>query len=172
MVVERGYEALSIPAISATAGTSNQTFYENFNSKRDAFLAGYESVSAEALERTAAALEEAEGGPEAVGRALRALSEYIAGNALYARLAFFELPTAGPPALDRADETIDLLVSFLERATEGGDHQEPLPRVALEATAAGIWFVIQREIAHDRREALPQAAAELARIALAPLARG
>jgi AcrR family transcriptional regulator len=170
VVVERGYEALSIPAISATAGTSNQTFYENFNSKRDAFLAGYESVSAQALARTSAALEQAEDGPEAVGAALRALSEYIAGNELYARLAFFELPTAGPPALDRADETIDLLVSFLERGSEeGGDAP---PRVVLEATAAGVWFVIQREIAHDRRQSLPDLAGELACIAVAPLARG
>jgi AcrR family transcriptional regulator len=169
VVVERGYGALSIPAISAAAGTSNQTFYENFNSKRDAFLAGYESVSAEAIARTSAALDRAENGPEAVGFALRALSEYIAGNELYARLAFFELPTAGPPALDRADETIDLLVSFLER---GGEDAGGPPRVVLEATAAGIWFVIQREIAHGRRQALPARAGELARIALAPLARG
>lgn len=171
VVVERGYGALSIPAISATAGTSNQTFYENFNSKRDAFLAGYENISAEALQRTSAALDQAQDGPEAVGSALRALCEYIAGNELYARLAFFELPTAGPPALDRADETIDLLVSFLERGQEERGDAEPLPRVVLEATAAGIWFVIQREIAHDRRRSLPDVAGQLARIALVPLTR-
>jgi AcrR family transcriptional regulator len=171
VVVERGYQALSIPAISATAGTSNQTFYENFNNKRDAFLAGYESVSTAALARTSAALEQAEGGPEAVGSALRALSEYIAGNELYARLAFFELPTAGPPALDRADETIDLLVSFLRRGQEERDGEGSPPQVVLEATAAGVWFVIQREIAHGHRQSLPDTAGELARIALAPLAR-
>jgi AcrR family transcriptional regulator len=169
VVVGRGYEALSIPAISATAGTSNQTFYENFSSKRDAFLAGYESVSAEAIERTSAALEQADRGPEAVGVALRALSEYIAANELYAQLAFFELPTAGPPALDRADETMDLLASFLERARQEGE--EPFAPVVLEATAAGIWFVIQREIAHGRRQSLPDAAGLLARLALAPLAQ-
>lgn len=168
VVVERGYQALSIPAISATAGTSNQTFYENFNSKRDAFLAGYESLSAEALERTSAALAEAEDGPQAVGFALRALAEYIAGNELYARLAFFELPTAGPPALDRADETMDLLVSFIEPGLD--NDEDPPPRALLEATAAGVWFVIQGEIAHDRRQSLPDAAGELARLALAPLA--
>ncbi|HEV2858276.1 MAG TPA: TetR/AcrR family transcriptional regulator [Solirubrobacterales bacterium] len=172
VVVERGYEALSIPAISATAGTSNQTFYENFKSKRDAFLAGYESVSAGALGQTSAALERAEDGPEAVGLALRALSECIAANELYARLAFFELAAAGPPALDRADETMDLLVSILERAKGEGEREEPLPHVVLEATAAGIWSVIQREIAHDRRHSLPEVAGELARIAVAPLGGG
>lgn len=166
VVVERGYEALSIPAISAAAGTSNQTFYENFNSKRDAFLAGYESLSAEALERTSAALEQAEDGSEAVGVALRTLTEYVAGNELYAQLAFFELPTAGPPALDRADETMDLLVSFIDPSGDGRKGDDPVSRAVLEATAAGIWFVIQREIAHNRLQALPAETGELARIAL------
>ena len=49
VVVERGYEALRIPTISAAAGTSNQTFYEHFTSKRDAFLGAFEIVAAEAL---------------------------------------------------------------------------------------------------------------------------
>jgi hypothetical protein len=44
--------------------------------------------------------------------------------------------------------------------------------VVLEATAAGIWSVIQREIAHDRRHSLPEVAGELARIAVAPLGGG
>ena len=38
VTVENGYAALSIPAISATSGTSNQTFYEHFDSKQTAFL--------------------------------------------------------------------------------------------------------------------------------------
>jgi AcrR family transcriptional regulator len=170
VVVERGYDALSIPAISAAAGTSNQTFYENFRSKRDAFLAAYESLSTTALEASSAPLKDENAGPEAVGRALRTLTEYIAGNPIYARLAFFELATAGPPALDRADQTMDLLITFLEpeRAPEG--ISGATPRVVLDATAAGIWFLIQREIGQGRAESLPELAPELARIALAPLA--
>jgi AcrR family transcriptional regulator len=170
VVVERGYDALSIPAISAAAGTSNQTFYENFESKRDAFLAAYESLSTAALVGSSAPLRDENAGPEAVGKAVWTLTEYIAGNPIYARLAFFELPTAGPPALDRADQTMDLLISFLEpgRAPEGIGGT--VPRVVLEATAAGIWFLIQREIGQDRGQSLPELAPELARIALAPLA--
>jgi AcrR family transcriptional regulator len=168
VVVERGYDSLSIPAISAAAGTSNQTFYENFNSKREAFLTAYEAVSGGALESSVGAFRGAEDGPEAIGCGLRALTEYIASDPIYARLAFFELPTAGPTALDRADEALDLLISFLERGRAPSDLDPPAPRVVLEATAAGIWFVIQREIAHGRVDDLPQKAPELARIALSP----
>ncbi len=78
VVVERGYEALSIPAISAAAGTSNQTFYEHFASKRDAFLGAFEILAAEVLTFAVAAFEAAPDGPEAIGAGLRALCEYIA----------------------------------------------------------------------------------------------
>ncbi|HXR60681.1 MAG TPA: TetR/AcrR family transcriptional regulator [Solirubrobacterales bacterium] len=169
VVVERGFDALSIPAISAAAGISNQTFYENFSSKRDALLAAHEALSSLALETSSAPLTAEAAGPEALGVAVRSLTEYIAGNPIYARLAFFELPKAGPPALDRADQTLDLLIAFLEPGRVPKGFGGPVPRVALEATAAGIWFVIQREIGEGRAESLPELAPALTRIALSPL---
>lgn len=169
VVAENGYEGLSIPAISASAGTSNQTFYEHFNSKRDAFLAAYEKVAGEALLAALGAFEGAGDGPEAVGAGLRALLEHIAGHHTYARLAFFELATAGPTALDQADATTDLLISFIEpgRAPKGIDTSAP--RVVLEAIAAGIWAVIQREIGQGRLESLPEMAPQITWITLSQL---
>ncbi len=102
VVVENGYDSLSIPAISAAAGTSNQTFYEHFISKREAFLAAFEIVAADALRLTLEAFRERGDGPEAIGAALRALLEHIAEHRMFARLAFFELPTAGPIASSAA----------------------------------------------------------------------
>jgi AcrR family transcriptional regulator len=163
VVAERGYEALSIPAISAAAGTSNQTFYENFDSKREAFLAAFDVLADEALRVGAEALESADDGPEAVGAALRALTEHIAGNRMFARLAFVEMLAAGPLALDRSEEMMNRVLSSFEEA--GGK----APRVVLEATSSGIWFVIQREVATGRETSLPDKAPELARLAMAPL---
>ena len=51
-------------------------------------------------------------GPEAVGAGLRALLEQAAEDDLFARLAFFELPMAGPAALDQADRTLGGFTSF------------------------------------------------------------
>lgn len=169
VVVERGYDSLSIPAISAAAGTSNQTFYEHFNNKRDAFLAAYEEIAADALRVAFAAFEAVPKRPEAVGVGLRALLEFVSSHPVYARLAFFELPTAGPPALDQADRTMDLIISVLEPQQGSNGLGRAVPRAVLEATGAGIWTLVQREIAHDRASSLPLLAPELARIALAPL---
>jgi AcrR family transcriptional regulator len=169
VVVERGYEALSIPGISAAAGTSNQTFYEHFASKRDAFLAAFETVSAEALTLSVAAFAAAPDGPEAIGAGLRAMCEYVAGHHIFARLAFFELPTAGPTALDRADAIMDAFTAFLRPGQAPSGIGGPVPDAVLEAIGSGIWSVIQHEIAHGRGEQLPELAPELTRIALAPL---
>jgi AcrR family transcriptional regulator len=164
VVVERGYEALSIPTISGAAGISNQTFYEHFSNKRDAFLAAFEILSAEALVLSAAAYSRQEHAPEAIGAGLRAMLEYVAGNELFARLAFFELPTAGPPALDRADATLDLFTNYLNNWPE---LRPGLPGAIMEAIPSAIWAVIQHEIAHGRLRSLPDIAPEATRIVLA-----
>jgi AcrR family transcriptional regulator len=168
VVVDRGYEALSIPAISAAAGTSNQTFYEHFENKREAFLAAFEIIATEAL-ATAVAAFGATSGPAAIGSGLRALCEYVAGHATFARLAFFELPTAGPAALDRADQILDAFTAFLSPPAAPEGIGAPASILAAQAIGTGIWSAIQHEIEHGRGSELPDLAPELARIALAPL---
>lgn len=168
VVVEHGYEALSIPAISGAAGVSNQTFYENFSSKREPFIAAFEILSGEALTACATAFAAAgEDRPTAIGAALRALLEHIAANELFARLAFFELPTAGPVALDRADAMLDSFVAFLDSGDAPSDLPGSLPQPILEAIPTGAWAVIQHEMATGRLRSLPAIAPELARVVLA-----
>jgi AcrR family transcriptional regulator len=168
VVVEKGYAALSIPAISGAAGVSNQTFYEHFDSKRDAFLAAFEILGGEALSLAAAAFEREGDRPEAIGVGLRALLEHIASSELFARLAFFELPTAGPVALDRADAMLSLFTTFLAPGRAPEALGTPPRQVTREAIGSGIWSAIQHEIAHGRRESLPALTPALTRIALAP----
>lgn len=167
VVVQNGYPALSIPAISGAAGVSNQTFYEHFANKRDAFLAAFEILATEALGKAAAAFRHEKEHSEAIGAGLRALLDHVAASELFARLAFFELPTAGPVALDRADAMLDSFSAFLEPGAAPTAIGGPLPRTILEAIPSGIWAVIQHEIAHGRRESLPALAPEVSRIVVA-----
>lgn len=167
VVVENGYAALSIPAISGAAGVSNQTFYEHFSSKRDAFLAAFEILGQEALVAGATAFAREGDRPEAIGAGLRALLEHIAGNELFAQLAFFELPTAGPVALDQADATLDSFVAFLKPGIAPSAIGGPLPAAIMEAIPTGIWAAIQHEIARGRAAGLPEVAPEITRMVLA-----
>lgn len=168
VVVERGYDALSIPAISGAAGVSNQTFYEHFQSKRDAFLAAFEMISQDILQVAGAAFSAEGDNPEAIGAGLRALLQYSADHELYARLAFFELPTAGPVALDQADRILDGFTAFLHPGIVPHELSRPLGDATLQAIASGIWESIQYEIFHGRRESLPQLAPQITWVALAP----
>lgn len=170
VVVENGYPALSIPAISGAAGVSNQTFYEHFASKRDAFLAAFEIIATDALGIVGAAFAGEGDSPAAIGVALRALLEHIAGNELFARLGFFELPTAGPVALDGADAMLDAFSIFLQPGTAPSAITEAPSKLLLEAIPSGIWAVIQHEIHRGRMGSLPQMAPEVTRIALVPVA--
>jgi AcrR family transcriptional regulator len=172
VVVERGYEALSIPAISGAAGVSNQTFYEHFPGKREAFLAAFEALATEALSVAAAAFAAEDDRPEAVGAGLRALLEHIAASEIFARIAFFELPTAGPVALDKADAVLDSFTAFLAPGVAPGELGKELPEPILAAISTGIWAAIQHEIVHGRQVALPQLAPEITRLALVPFGPG
>jgi AcrR family transcriptional regulator len=170
LVVEKGFETLSIPAISAKAGTSNQTFYEHFSNKREAFLAAFDASASEGLLVTTAAFEAAGDSPEAVGAAIRAVLEHISRHELFAQLTFFDLQTAGPVALDRADAVMDSFTSFLRPgiAPKGVDNQAT--EALLQAVGSGAWSVIQHELVLGNRASLPDLAPELVRIVLTPFA--
>jgi AcrR family transcriptional regulator len=163
---EKGYEALSIPAISAAAGVSNQTFYDHFPGKQEAFLAGFDLLAEDALRVVAAATEGETGRPEAVAAGIRALLDHAADDELFARMAFFDLPMAGPAALDHADRVLGSFVSFLGPAPPPDG--KAVPAVILEAIGGGTWGVIQHEIAAGRRRQLPEIAPEIVEFAIVP----
>ena len=168
LVVENGYETLSIPAISARAGTSNQTFYEHFSNKREAFIAAFDISAGDGLIATTKAFEAAGDSPKAVGAGLRAMLEYIAAHELFAQLTFFDLQTAGPVALDRADAVMDSFTAFLRPGLAPKGIGGPVPDAVLQAVGSGAWSVIQHELVRENVEALPDLAPELVRIVLTP----
>jgi AcrR family transcriptional regulator len=166
---ERGYEGLSIPAISGAAGVSNQTFYEHFANKDEAFLAAFDELAREAFETTATAYAAAGDKPEALGIGIRAMLEYIAGNKLFAKLAFFEIGVGGPGAIDRGTTMLQGFTVFLAKGTAPSAVTKELDPTAQEAIGSGIWEVLLYELASGRREQLPELAPEVTRLAVAPL---
>ncbi len=167
VAAKTGFASLTIPAISAASGTSNQTFYEYFDSKEQAFLAAFDEVARNAVRATAAASTPDGTWEDSIEEGMRGLLEHLVAEPLFARLAFFELPTAGAVARDRADVAIERFTAFLEpwALPEG---LAPLPPVVVEAIGGGMWAAIQHEIAAGRLSELPDKSAEIAAIALTP----
>lgn len=163
-----GYPNLTIPAISTAAGTSNQTFYEHFESKEQAFVSAFEKVAKRAMSAVfAAALTETEW-RTVIEAGIRSFLEYLAAEPLFGRLAFFELPTAGAAALDRADATVQIFTGFLEGDALPAEIPQ-LPKVQIEAIGGAIWWTIQCEIAAGNLETLPEMAPAICDIIFVPL---
>lgn len=169
VVYERNYEALSIPAISSAAGVSNQTFYEHFENKRDAFIGAFEELFGRIVLIGTTAITAAGNRPEALGIGMRAVLESIAADEIFAKVAFFELAVAGPVALDRGDEALGAFTSYLHPELRPSQFTQPLPEVVREAIGAGIWGVLLYEISHGRLQQLPELAPEMTRLAVAPI---
>ena len=167
VAAENGYVSLTIPAISAASGTSNQTFYEHFDGKEQAFLAAFDELAGRALRATADGATAGSDWRTAVEGGMRGLLEHLVADRNFAQLAFFELPTAGAAALDRADLAIQRFTGFLQPEALP-DGLAALPPVVVEAIGGGMWAVIQHEIAAGRLSSLPQKAPEISAIALTP----
>jgi len=168
VVVKEGYAALSIPAISATAGVSNATFYEHFEDTRDALLAAFDEIATGVLSFVGAAFAAEGSRPEAIGAGARALTEYFAAHELFARLSFFELPAAGPIALDQADRVLDSFGAFLRPGTIPPAFAGSVPEELMIAIPSGIWATIQHEIVSVGHRSLPDLAPEIVRVAASP----
>src|SRR5262249_5226220 len=106
LAARRSYAELTIPAISAAAGTSNQTFYEHFDGKEQAFIAAFDVLCDRALMATLAASGRETDWWRAIEAGFEALLEHVVAEPLFARIAFFEVPAAGQTALDHADAAI------------------------------------------------------------------
>jgi AcrR family transcriptional regulator len=166
---EGGFPALSIPAISARAGISNEAFYENFTDKLDAFLTVCREAGGNALTSAVKAFQAAPTWPEAVHDCIIALLRFIATDPVFARIAFFEILTGGPPAVEMAEGFLD---SFGLLFAPGYQQHPEVPGVVSEAIVGGLWNILQYEIGHGRTAQLPELAPELVYITLAPFIGG
>jgi AcrR family transcriptional regulator len=98
---ERGYVATTVADVLARAGVSRQTFYEQFASKLDCFLATFDAAG----ELLLAALGEvaADGGPpeDRFDRLFTRYLDVLAEALPYARVLLVEVYAAGPEAVAR-----------------------------------------------------------------------
>jgi AcrR family transcriptional regulator len=165
VVARAGYRGLTIPAITAAAGVSNQGFYQHFAGKEDAFAAAFDAAAAEALDAITQAFARAPNLSEAVRDAIAALLEHTATHPAFARIAFFEPLTPGSKAQERAERTLERFVALV---SPGAERPAGVPAIAEQAVAGGLFLAIEGELAHGRLEQLPQLTASLTYVALAP----
>jgi TetR/AcrR family transcriptional regulator len=102
VLTERGFVDTPVAAVIERAGVSRETFYQQFTSKQDCFVAALEETVGELAARLSSALATSAGDPlEAFDRMLSAYLDALAERPATARLFLIETYAAGPAAMRR-----------------------------------------------------------------------
>jgi AcrR family transcriptional regulator len=127
---------MTVEDISARAGVSRRTFYENFRDKEDCFMTSYRQHAQELLAVVAGAASAGEHWEERARFAVAALLRFFAQRPDYAHMGVIEVMAAGPAAVAERDQALTAVASLL------GDEAlamapDPAPRMLLRTVAGG-----------------------------------
>jgi AcrR family transcriptional regulator len=169
IVAAKGLAGLTIPEIARRASISNETFYEMYPTKHDAFLGAQKVGMHQALRVTAEAYDAHENDwPRAVASALRALIDYLSSEPAHAHLSLVDTFAASPQALEIRDSALHAFTARLGAGHGLAGGGGASPAIAAEATAGGIWQILHHYTENDRVAELPDAAPQIIYMALTP----
>ena len=166
---KEGYATLTVPRIRAAAGVSRRSFDTHFEGVADCFLATLEMLSDRTLAAAAPFYLTADDWASGTHRIVAGLCRHLAGDPTFASLAFLEVFSPGPEAIQWRTAMIARLATRLRRGAPPA--QQPSV-FAAEASAGAMWGVIHHFVATGRGAQLPTAAPVLSYIALAPALGG
>lgn len=166
--VARGYQAVTVADIVRRAGIARNTFYENFSSKQDCFLATQDYAVEEALRRVVDAATEVESWQDRVGAGLAAFLGYVASDPALARTCIVESLSAGPASVARYEESLQSFIPLFRIGRKVSPRGEQLPETLEEAIIGGIFWVIYERIIRGETERIEELLPELVAFALTP----
>jgi AcrR family transcriptional regulator len=165
---EKGYRAVTIADIVKRAGIARNTFYENFRSKEDCFLAAQQYVMAAALEQVVTAAGEIDDWPRRVEAGLAAFLAYIAREPALARTCMVEALAAGPAAIESYEESLQSFVSLFRLGRDVSPYGGELPATLEEALIGGVFWILYQRLSLSEAEQIEGLLPELVEFALTP----
>ncbi|HSK48864.1 MAG TPA: TetR/AcrR family transcriptional regulator [Solirubrobacterales bacterium] len=166
--VEKGYRAVTVADIVRRAGIARNTFYENFSSKEDCFLAAAEFGVNETLRQIVEASGKVDGWPARVNAGLAAFLRYVASDPALARLCVVEALSAGPASVERYEESVQSFLPLFRMGRKLCPHGEDLPGTLEETIIGGIFWIVYQRIIMGQAEQIEELRPELVEFSLAP----
>ena len=166
--MDKGYRAVTVADIVRRAGIARNTFYDNFSSKEDCFLATQEFGVEEALKRVVEAAAAAEGWDDQLAAGIGAFLKYVAEEPALARTCIVEALSAGEAAQERYEQSLQSFVPLLRAGREHSPHGDELPETLEEAIAGGIFWVIYQRIVLGETRKIETLLPDLVDFALTP----
>jgi AcrR family transcriptional regulator len=165
---EKGYRSVTVADIVKRAAIARNTFYENFGSKEDCFLAAQEMAMSAALERVVAAAGELESWPQRVRAGLAAFLEYVTLEPALARTCLVEALSAGPAAVKHYEESQQAFVSLFRLGRDVSPRGGDLPETLEEAIIGGVYWIVYQRLAVSEVSTVAELLPELVEFALTP----
>jgi AcrR family transcriptional regulator len=172
VVVEQGLAKASITSISAAAGVSRRTFYDNFETKEECFGAAIDVVArhlrAEVIEAVGTQTEWS----DQVREGIRTVLRFFATSPDLARIAIVETLAAGPEFATRYRLNIEDFIPLLAEGRNHRDGQAPLPEDTEASLLGGMFMLIARYVAKDEIARLEELQPDLVEYILTPYLGG
>jgi AcrR family transcriptional regulator len=163
-----GYRAVTVADIVRRAGIARNTFYDNFSSKEDCFLATQDFAVEESLARVVEAAAEADGWEARTAAGLGAFLKYVSDEPALARTCIVEALSAGEAAQERYEQSMQAFVPLLRKGREYSDHGDGLPATLEETIVGGMFWVIYQRIVLGQAESIESLLPDLIDFALTP----
>jgi AcrR family transcriptional regulator len=149
-----GYQNVTIAQVSARAGVSSATFYEQFADREACLLAAYETLTGRALSRMAASLEEGEwagAARPAFAELLRTLTDDPAAG----RVMFVEALAGGPRLRAAIRRVSDGMAQSAEALLDGAPDAGVTLDIPGRALLGGVRHVVARHLRTHSEDKLP-----------------
>jgi AcrR family transcriptional regulator len=148
-MTEHGYVGTPVAEIIKRAGVSRETFYQQFSSKQDCFLAALDETVEQLAEQLVPALATAGTPLERISRLLASYLDSVAGDPVMARMFLVESYAAGPEVAQRRAV---LQRGFIDALGEVVGADSPEVWFACEALVAAVIAMVTNRVAAGRSD--------------------
>ncbi len=163
VVSEKGYAAATVADIVERASVSRTTFYEQFPDKEACFLAAFDFGVEFVLSQMREAWKRLEGERDWRAHVRSDLSTFLkvlSSEPAFASALHVEVVAAGPAALDRRAQILQLFAERTHRVHQLARQQDPslpeLPRTLFEIHSGGLDELIRECVRTRGARALPE----------------
>jgi AcrR family transcriptional regulator len=165
---EQGYQAVTVADVVKRAGIARNTFYENFSSKEDCFLAAQQYAMSVALEEVVAAAGEIDDRPRRIKAGLAAFLAYVDREPALARTCMVEALAAGPRAVQYYEESLQTFVSLFRLGRSVSPYGRELPETLEEALIGGVFWILYQRLSAAEAVCVEELLPELVEFSLTP----
>jgi AcrR family transcriptional regulator len=158
---ELGYAEMSVEAIIARAGVSRRTFYEHFRNKEDAFFAAYDAAVRQMARHIQRAYMSKATALERLRAGIAAFLQFLASGPDFARMCIVEVMAAGPRAIARRNEAMQMFAEIIEDNIHELVPSCRRPALTAETIVGGVHEVVFSRILAGRIDELPGLADDL-----------